>query len=121
MELGERLGKCYSGAVYDVLRDMGLPNQVLPPPVFCRYFTPRDIVGAWMVEDFGGSITIGEVLIHSGDYAVADRDGVVIIPAGVAERVAATVEEVMATENLVRKAIRAHQDPQEAYLQYGKF
>jgi 4-hydroxy-4-methyl-2-oxoglutarate aldolase len=214
VELSERLEKCYSGAVYDVLRDRGLPNQVLPPdirplnlqmrvaapvfavrgrrnptadrhqtllgwtellskaapgsvvlcqpndlslahfgelsaeamqirgvrgyivdggcrdtafierlgfPVFCRYFTPRDIVGSWMVEDFGGSITIGEVLIHSGDYAVADRDGVVIIPVAVAEQVVATVEEVMATENLVRKAIRAHQDPQEAYLQYGKF
>jgi len=29
-EFGDRLEKCYSGAVYDVLRSMGLPNQILP-------------------------------------------------------------------------------------------
>ena len=27
---GDRLEKCYSGAVYDVLRAMGLPDQILP-------------------------------------------------------------------------------------------
>jgi len=27
---GDRLEKCYSGAVYDTLRAMGLPNQILP-------------------------------------------------------------------------------------------
>ena len=27
---GDRLEKCYSGAVYDVLRSMGLPDQILP-------------------------------------------------------------------------------------------
>src|SRR5262245_60673400 len=29
-ELAERLERCYSGAVYDVLSDMGLTDQVLP-------------------------------------------------------------------------------------------
>ncbi len=28
--LSDRLEKCYSGAVYDVLRAMGLPDQTLP-------------------------------------------------------------------------------------------
>ena len=29
-KLSDRLEKCYSGAVYDVLRSMGYPNQTLP-------------------------------------------------------------------------------------------
>jgi len=213
-DLTQRLRKCYSGAVYDVLRNMGLPNQVLPwtirplnsktrlvgpafpvsgkpnksagqhqtllgwtamlskapqgsvvvcqPkdsslahfgelsaeamhirgvsgfvvdggcrdtdfietlgfPVFCRYFTPRDIVGSWTIESLDEPITIGDVRIKVDDYVVADRDGVVVVPASVAEQVATTVEQVMETENLVRSAIRQNVDPQEAYLQYGKF
>ncbi len=214
MSLSERLQCCYSGAVYDVLRDMGLTDQILPStirplnpktrlagpafpvsgkptptaekhqillgwtamlskaprssvvicqphdstlahfgelsaeamhirgisgyvvdggcrdtefienlgfPVFSRYFTPRDIVGSWSVETLGEPIKIGQVNIYSGDYVVADRDGVVVIPNAVAEQVVDTVEQVMTTENLVRKAIREGIDPQEAYLKYGKF
>src|ERR1700685_262598 len=30
---GDRLEKCYSGAVYDTLRAMGLPDQLLPQTI----------------------------------------------------------------------------------------
>jgi regulator of RNase E activity RraA len=212
--LADRLEQCYSGAVYDVLRAMGYPNQVLPPTlcpldptrklagriytvsghanptldahetllawtgllskapggsvvlcqpndstlshmgelsaetialrgvrgyivdggcrdsdfilnigfrVWCRYFTPRDIVGRWIADTYGEPITIGDVSIKTGDYVIADRDGVVIIPANMAERVVAETEVVLQTESLVRKAILEGVDPQEAYMQYGKF
>lgn len=214
MNLTQRLISCYSGAVYDVLRDLGFANQVLPSnigplhpamriagpvfsvngkpddsidhhqtlsgwttllskapagsvvvcqpndsklahfgelsaeslhikgvrgyvvdggcrdtefierlefPVFCRYRTPRDIVGEWGVQALGDPITIGDVRICNDDFVVADRDGVVIIPGAVAEEVVGRVEEVMATENLVRSAIRQGMDPLEAYSRYGKF
>jgi 4-hydroxy-4-methyl-2-oxoglutarate aldolase len=214
MDLNKKLQQCYSGAVYDVLRAIGLPNQVLPSsirpltlkqklagrvftcaggckqstseresllewtgllskaptesvvmcqpndstlahfgelsaeamhsrgirgyivdggsrdtgfietlgfPLFCRYFTPKDIVGRWTVESLGEPITIGEVAIRTGDYVVGDRDGIVIIPGDLSEEVVQKVSEVMTTENLVRKAIREGTDPQEAYLKYGKF
>src|SRR3954452_9879798 len=48
--LTERLGQCYSGAIYDVMRDMGRPGCVLPRTiraidpdtrVFGRVFTVR--------------------------------------------------------------------------------
>ncbi len=90
-------------------------------PVFCRYFTPRDIVGRWVPDGFAKPIVIGDVTIYTDDYVLADRDGVVAIPAGVAEQVVARVEEVMQTENLVRKAILEGVDPQDAYRTYGKF
>jgi regulator of RNase E activity RraA len=90
-------------------------------PVWCRYFTPSDIVGRWVPERLGEPIVIGEVTIHSGDYALADRDGIVIIPGEIAAEIVTVTEAVMQTENLVRKAILQGIDPQEAYLKHRKF
>jgi 4-hydroxy-4-methyl-2-oxoglutarate aldolase len=171
--LTERLEKCYSGAVHDVMREMGLRDFVLPPsirpliperklcgpaftvrgrvdtsadahhtlvewtgllskakagtvivcrpndstvahmgelsaetlqlrgirgyivdggcrdadfilnigfPVWCRYFTPRDVLAYWLPDATEIPITIGDVMIKNGDYVLADRDGVVVVP-----------------------------------------
>ncbi len=43
------------------------------------------------------------------------------MPKAKAADVAEKAEAAMATESLVRKAILAGTDPQEAYLKYGKF
>jgi len=90
-------------------------------PVFCSFTTPKDIVGRWVPDRFGEPITIGEVTLSSGDFVLADRDGVVVIPAAIAEEVIGKTEQVLQTENAVRTAILAGVDPQQAYLQYGKF
>jgi regulator of RNase E activity RraA len=90
-------------------------------PVWCRYFTPRDIVGYWLPDTFDQPITIGAVTIRPGDLALGDRDGMVILPAARAEEIVAAAETAINTENLVRKAILDGVDPQEAYLRYGKF
>lgn len=212
--ISDRLEKCYSGAVYDVLRAMGYPNQALPNTirpidihtklagsiytvsgrydetmdphetllqwtgllskapkgsvvicqpnddtlahmgelssetlqlrgirgyivdggsrdsafisrigfkVFCKYFTPVDVVGRWVADKFAEPIKIGKVDIETGDYVMADRDGIVIIPKAIAEEVVEKTEAVLQTESLVRKAILEGVDPQEAYLKYGKF
>ncbi|MCF7567550.1 RraA family protein [Sabulilitoribacter arenilitoris] len=214
IELSNRLEKCYSGAVYDVLRAMGYPNQTLPNnirplnidkklagtvftvsgryddtldphetllqwtallskapkgsviicqpnddklshmgelssetlqlkgirgyivdggcrdsdfinkigfKVFCKYYTPVDIVGRWVADSFEEPIKIGDVDINTGDYVMADRDGIVVIPQNISEEVIEKVEEVLRTESLVRKAIMNGVDPQKAYLKYGKF
>lgn len=86
-----------------------------------RGFTPRDIVGHWLPAATNVAITIGDVVIEPGDYMVGDRDGLVRVPKALAEEVAEKAEAAMATESLVRKAILAGTDPQEAYLKYGKF
>jgi 4-hydroxy-4-methyl-2-oxoglutarate aldolase len=90
-------------------------------PVWCRYFTPRDIVGYWVPDQFDQPITIGRVTIHPADLALGDRDGMVILPRARAEEIVAAAESAINTENLVRKAILDGVDPQEAYLRYGKF
>lgn len=90
-------------------------------PVWCRYFTPRDIVGYWLPDQFDQPIRIGEVTIHPGDLVLGDRDGMVILPRRRAEEIVSAAETAIGTENLVRKAILEGIDPQQAYLQYGKF
>jgi regulator of RNase E activity RraA len=89
--------------------------------VWCRYATPDDIVGRWVPEGFGEPIMIGRVCIRSGDFLLADDDGIVAIPAERAEEIVGETEEVTGRENLVRKAILAGMDPQQAYLTYRKF
>lgn len=86
-----------------------------------RGFVPRDIVGHWLPASVGEPIRIGDVTIASGDFLLGDRDGLLRIPQAIVDEVIARAETAMATESLVRKAILAGTDPQEAYLQYGKF
>jgi 4-hydroxy-4-methyl-2-oxoglutarate aldolase len=86
-----------------------------------RGYTPRDIVGHWLPAGFDVEITIGEVVVRPGDYLVADRDGAIRVPKDIVEDVIAKAEAAISTENKVRTAILAGTDPQEAYLQFGKF
>jgi 4-hydroxy-4-methyl-2-oxoglutarate aldolase len=90
-------------------------------PVFARYYTPRDVVGAWTVDALQQPIRIGDVDVAPGDYIIADIDGAVIIPGAIAAEVVAEVEIIMETENKVRTAILQGVSPREAYLQHGKF
>lgn len=90
-------------------------------PVFARFYTPRDVVGAWTPDTFQEPLDFCGVTIRSGDYLIADIDGAVIIPGDIAEEIVTEVEEIMQKENLVRKAILEGTSPKEAYLTYGKF
>ena len=88
---------------------------------FHRFYTPRDVVGAWSVDEMQTPIKIGDVNISPGDYVIADIDGVVIIPGAHIATIITSCEEVMNTENQVRTAIRSGVDPKEAYLKYARF
>ncbi|MDJ0955800.1 MAG: RraA family protein [Arenicellales bacterium] len=89
--------------------------------VYCRYFTPLDIVGSWAPDGFDVPIRIGDVPINPGDYICADRDGVCVIPQNQVDEITARAEADMQTEDKVRSAILQGVDPQEAYLKYRKF
>jgi len=90
-------------------------------PVFHSFFTPSDIVGRWIPDRYAEPLTIGDVTISTGDWLLGDRDGVVVIPAAMAEDTIAKTEAVALTENKVRDAIRGGMDPVDAYLKYRKF
>lgn len=89
--------------------------------VFCRYFTPRDVVGCWLPTRLGGEITIGDARIRTGDFLLGDDVGIVVIPQASTAEVVTGAEEVMHTENLVRHAILQGIEPQQAYREHGKF
>ena len=90
-------------------------------PVFCRYRTPADIHGRWKLVSYGNAIQIGRVVIHRGDFIVGDKDGVLAVPKDKTLEVLQKSEEVVGTENLVRKAILQGVHPVEAYRTYGRF
>jgi len=86
-----------------------------------RGFTPRDIVGYWLPRAIEVDVRIGDVVVAPGDYLLGDRDGLVRIPKAIVEDVLEKSEAAIATENKVRTAILAGVDPQQAYLEFGKF
>jgi 4-hydroxy-4-methyl-2-oxoglutarate aldolase len=88
---------------------------------WARGFTPRDIVGYWLPAAANVPIRIGDVAIEPGDYMLGDRDGLICIPAAIAEDIVTAAERAMVTESKVRTAILAGVDPQEAYIKFGKF
>ena len=98
----------------DMVLEMGFP-------VYCEYNTPADIVERWRYDRLGEPVTIGTVTIHSGDWIVGDRDGVVVIPKEVATETVEETMKVMNTESNMREAIVGGMDPEAAYLEYGKF
>jgi regulator of RNase E activity RraA len=90
-------------------------------PVWCSFLTPSDIVARWIPDAYGAPIDVGGVTISTGDYLLADRDGVVIVPKAIAEEVVRRTQEVVSTESDMRKALVGGMDPVEAYNTFGKF
>lgn len=101
-------------------RDMEFITKIGFPVCF-RHYTPKDIVSFWRPDGFDVPIHIGDVRIHGGDYVLSDIDGIVVLPAARAEEIVGLAEAAIRTENQIRKVILSGTDPQEAYLQYGKF
>jgi 4-hydroxy-4-methyl-2-oxoglutarate aldolase len=90
-------------------------------PVFCRYRTPQDVMGRWKLISYGEEVQIGQVTVRRGDFIVGDKDGVLAIPREITLQVLEKSEEVVNTENLVRKAILQGVHPVDAYRRYGRF
>ncbi len=90
-------------------------------PVFCRFVTPEDSTWRWELEATQVPVTIGAVRVEPGDWIVGDDDGVVVVPASIAEDVLAEAERKAATESEIRIAVREGMTPLEAYERYGTF
>ena len=91
-------------------------------PVFSRYVTPQDCVPRWEVLAHGDvTIVVGGVRVSGGDWIVGDRDGVVVVPAGLVEEVLGEAEAKVATEDEIRDAVRSGTLPLAAYQRFGTF
>ena len=90
-------------------------------PVWCNFYTPRDVVAYWSPTKIEETIKIGNTSIKNDDYVMADIDGVVVIPKDKAEEILLKSEKLIVTESEIRKAIKEGMDPQEAYIKYSVF
>jgi regulator of RNase E activity RraA len=88
-------------------------------PVFHVGFHPADSLGRLDVTGHNVPISCGGVLVYPGDLVLADHDGVVVVPLGVAEDVLRLAEEKVSGENLVRKALAEGMSTAEAFAKYG--
>tara|TARA_B100000686_G_scaffold353260_1_gene458165 strand:+ start:2924 stop:3583 length:660 start_codon:yes stop_codon:yes gene_type:complete len=102
-------------------RDVTRIKNEIKLPVYCRFNTPKDIAGTWLVKSMGKSISIDKIIINTGDYLIADEDGIVIVPKKIIKLIINKAKKDLNTENKMRTAILNGEDPQKAYLKHRKF
>jgi 4-hydroxy-4-methyl-2-oxoglutarate aldolase len=93
-------GVIIDGAVRDLAeaRDAGLS-------IHARATTPITARGRAVEHQWGITVELAGVLVVSGDFVLADVNGVVIIPQHRAHEVLATAEQIAATEAAMARAI----------------
>lgn len=90
-------------------------------PVICKGSVPSDVVGAWRPTRFEQPVMVAGELIANAEVIVGDRDGAVVFGFDHLEKVKVGIRDAFESENKVRDAILAGEDPHEAYLKYRKF
>jgi 4-hydroxy-4-methyl-2-oxoglutarate aldolase len=78
-----------------------------------------DSLGRIDVDEVGVPVTCGGVTVTPGDLVLGDHDGVVVVPATMAEEVVALAEEKVGGENLVRAKLAEGMPVSEAFRTYG--
>jgi 4-hydroxy-4-methyl-2-oxoglutarate aldolase len=95
-------GAVIDGGTRDVpkLLEMGFP-------VFARHRSPAASILRWRMSGFGHPVTIGGVLVRTGDMIIGDADGVVVVPSEIAEEVLEQVEALADAETNMRAELLA--------------
>ena len=88
-------------------------------PTFSHGGYAQDVRGRGHVAEYRVPLRIGQVEIAPGDLVFGDRDGVLILPAGVAEEVVRQALEKVRGENRVRDALRQGVSAVEAFERFG--
>jgi regulator of RNase E activity RraA len=88
-------------------------------PVFCRGIHPADSLGRLEVLGHNLPIVCGDVTVHPGDLILGDHDGIVVVPAGIAEKALSAAEEKVRGENVVRTKLAEGMSTTEAFKRYG--
>lgn len=93
-------------------------------PVYARYRTPVQSIGRWKVVDSGAPVpmpgaTTVDVEVAPGDLVIADADGAIVVPAGVAEQVLERAEALGAREVQIRTELAGGLSLSEALAKFG--
>ncbi|MBA3518291.1 MAG: RraA family protein [Rhizobiales bacterium] len=108
-----------AGCVTDgLVRDVRLIRE-LRFPVFSGGIGPLDSKGRGVVMAVDVPVECGGVPIRPGDWIFGDVDGVVIIPAGIAERAVELSLEKVVAENTVREELAAGEKLAVVFARHG--
>lgn len=88
-------------------------------PTFATGRSPADSCGRDEVVEHGTVVCCGGVEIHPGDLVVADRDGVVAIPAPIEQRVIEHALRKVSGEGDMRKELAGGMSAADAFAKYG--
>lgn len=107
------------GAVTDgLIRDTAI-LRASEAVAYARGAVPRDIAGRLLFADLGGKVEIDGVGIAAADVVVADEDGVVIVPADLADEVLNRASAKAADEGRFKRAVREGMGTREAFRRFG--
>lgn len=92
--------------------------------VFARYRTPVQSIGRWKVTAcqtavFMRGATAALVEVKPGDFILGDEDGVIVIPAAIAENVLLEAERLTEVEKNIREELKKGMTLAEALAKFG--
>jgi len=107
-------GTVIDGYCRDQRRIMGMGY-----PVWCRGGLPLDCKRRTAVTAWRRPAVVGGLLVQPGDLVVADVDGVVVVPAGLAPEVVQRAAQKAEKENGLRDALAQGSTLRDAYDRFG--
>jgi regulator of RNase E activity RraA len=107
------------GAVIDGLTRDASRILAMDFPVFAAGFSPLDSKGRLDAIHFGQPIRIGASVVHPGDWVFGDIDGVVVVPAHLADEAFCRALEKVSGENRVRAELARGRSAREVFAEYG--
>ena len=110
-----------AGAVIDgAVRDISELRR-LEFPVWSRRVSPATSVGRMISVDKQIPVKCGEIMVHPGDYIVADADGVVVVPTAAAEKVIEFLKQYDDKESKMIPIIEREKSIRKALEQYNRY
>jgi 4-hydroxy-4-methyl-2-oxoglutarate aldolase len=97
----------FAGAVLDGgVRDVEEIQRDYHFPVFSRSIVPATTLGRFKSVSANNPVKVGGVTVNPGDLMVGDRDGVVVVPAAMIDRVLQVALDIEKREKEEAKLIR---------------
>ncbi len=108
-----------TGAVIDGLTRDAAKIVQMDFPVFAAGFSPLDSKGRLDGVSHGRPIRVGDCVVHPGDWVFGDLDGVVVVPARLADEAFPRALDKVRGENRVRDELLKGRSIREVFAEYG--